>query len=93
MTQDTPIPETRLTVADGTVSRCPYCDRPFRSEHLRDLHVGECHGDVATGDERVADERAREAERDALFFYQLKVAVALGLIYSSSALVLMFLLG
>lgn len=93
MTADLPTPETALPDEEAPAGRCPHCGRPFAEERLRDLHVGEVHGDEATDTERAAYEGALEDERDDLFFYQLKVAVALGLIYSSSALVLMFVLG
>ena len=91
--REIPVPETTLPDGEEPASRCPHCDRPFTSESLRDLHVGEVHDDVAADGECEAYDAALEDERDALFLYQLKVTVVLGLTYSSSALILLFVLG
>jgi len=88
-----PDAETRVPDGERPAATCDYCGRPFVDEHLHWLHVGEHHGDALGPDERAAHEDALEAERDLLFFYQLKVAVALGLIYSTTALSMMFILG
>jgi hypothetical protein len=93
MTRNIPTPETEVAETEAVAGRCPHCDRPFREEVLRDLHVGEVHHEDATDAERVAYEAALEEERDALFLYQLKVTVVLGLTYSTMAMLLLFLLG
>jgi len=77
-----PTPETRVP-ADETPARCPYCDRPFPRERLRDVHLGECHRDVLTDDERTAVAAAVDDERDDLFVYHLKVVGALVAIYAA----------
>ncbi len=92
-TTETPRPETEVPPGEEPAGRCPHCDRPFREADLLDLHVCEAHPEAATDAERVAYEDAIEAERDALFLYQLKVTVVLGLTYSSMAMLLLFILG
>lgn len=74
-------PETMVPADEDPVATCPYCDRPFRQEHLRDLHVGAQH-EQASDDELSAYETAREAESEELFTYHLKVAGALGAVYA-----------
>jgi len=86
-------PETELPDGETPAARCPYCDRPFDGKRARDLHVGERHADEATGVELDAHEEAREAERDDLFMYHVKVVVALGVLYSVLVLVYMAALG
>ncbi len=84
---------TTLVPADADVAaRCPYCERPFVEERLRDLHVGETHRERCTDTERETYEQAREAERDDLFTYHIYVVIALGLIYALMVLGLMVLL-
>ena len=90
---DSPAPETEVPAGEEPAGRCPHCDRPFREAALLDLHVGEAHPDAASAAEREAYATAREDERDALFLYQLKVTVVLGLTYSSMAMLLLFVLG
>lgn len=82
----TPTPIPTAVPADAAVATCPYCDRPFPSEHLRTLHLGERHDDRLTATERSAFERAEETEIDDLFVYHLKVVslivvVVMGLSY------------
>ena len=93
MHPDIPTPTTDVPGGETPAARCPHCDRPFREVALRDLHVGEVHADEASEAEREGYEAALEEERDALFLYQLKVTVVLGLTYSTSALLLLFILG
>jgi hypothetical protein len=90
---ETPTPET--TVPDGETprARCPYCDRPFGREALRDLHVGEIHADVCTDAEREAYAEADEQEVDDLFFYHMQVVVVIGVSYALFVLVYMAVLG
>src|SRR6056297_2545419 len=72
-----------VRVPDGeTPARCPHCQRPFRTERLRALHVGDFHGRDCTDDEREAYDEAREAEREALFVYHLKVVAGLVAVYA-----------
>lgn len=88
---ETPDVETDL---DGVeeVHRCPRCDRPFRRERQRDLHLGEAHEELSE-QEREAYEAASEAESDELFFFHLKIVVALGVLYSSTVLLYTAIVG
>ncbi|MFB6296393.1 MAG: hypothetical protein ABEH66_06090 [Halobacteriales archaeon] len=86
-------PETELPAGETPAANCPYCDRPFDGKRARDLHVGEHHAGEATQVELDAYDEAREAERDELFMYHVKVVVALGVIYSVVVLVYMAALG
>lgn len=89
---DGTVPDTRVPAAADVAAHCPYCERPFGQERLRDLHVGERHRETCTDTERETYERAREAERDDLFTYHIYVVIALGLIYAFMVLGLMVLL-
>lgn len=86
-----PTPETR---PEGEyIARCPYCERPFPSDHLRALHVGDAHHDVCT-DAEIADyEGAEDEETDELFLFHLRVIAAIGLLYAGFVLVYMVVLG
>ena len=77
---------TRVPDGETPAARCPYCDRPFPTERLRDLHVGEVHVDERTDAEREAHDEADEAELDELFFYHIKVVVLIGLLFSAFVL-------
>jgi hypothetical protein len=80
----------RTVVADADVRvpddeeppHCPHCQRPFRTEQLRALHVGEFHAADCTDDQREAYDEAREAEREELFVYHLKVVAGLVAVYA-----------
>lgn len=86
-----PAPETR---PDGEyVTRCPYCERPFPSDHLRALHVGDAHSDVCTDAELADYEAATDEETDELFLFHLRVIAAIGLLYAAFVLVYMVVLG
>lgn len=87
-----PDPDTDVPAGETPV-RCPYCERPFDGERARDLHVGGRHASEATEAELAAYEDAAESERDELFFYHVKVVVALGVIYSVVVIVYMAALG
>lgn len=88
----TTVPET--TVPDGeTAVRCPYCDRPFRTERSRALHLGETHGERLTDDERAAYETAADNEADDLFVFHLKIIAALVGLYAVLVLAYMVVLG
>lgn len=93
MSATTPIPETAVPAGETPAGSCPYCDRPFATERQRDLHIVEQHPAVASDDERAAAEAANEAEVDELFFYHMKVIVAIGLLYSALVIVYMVVLG
>lgn len=86
-TTDDFVPATNtdgVTAAD--IYRCPYCNRPFRTIRLKSLHVGESHPDDATTEELEVFEKAVELEEDDLFFFHIKVVIALGVIYATSAI-------
>lgn len=88
MTTPDTTPDTEVPPGEAP-PRCPYCDRPFRSEDARALHVGESHPDRRTPAEAEEFERAREAEREELFVFHLKVVAALGALYALTVLAYM----
>jgi len=88
-----PDPDIDVPFDETPAADCPYCGRPFDTERARDLHVGRAHEAEATEREIVAYDEATEAERDELFFYHVKVVVALGVIYSVLVIVYMAALG
>lgn len=79
-------PETDVPIGETPKTSCPYCDRPFRNEHLLSLHIGQSHWDESTEDEREAYEEAYESETDELFVFHLKVIVGLTMLYFTFAL-------
>lgn len=85
--------ETTVPDGDTPAGRCPHCDRPFPDETALRLHVGEVHDADAGEDEAAAYEAAREAERDDLFFFHLRVVIYLGLLYSFGVVLYMVALG
>jgi hypothetical protein len=89
----TPFPEPATHVPDGEepAATCPYCDRPFRSEHARDLHVGERHD--PTDAERERYEAALEQERDDLWLFHARAVVGLGVTYTVTVILYMVVLG
>jgi hypothetical protein len=79
---------------DETVTAvCPHCGRPFADRTARDLHVGECHPSDRSAAEGDAYAAARDAERDALFYFHLRVVAALGVLYAVVVLLYMIALG
>jgi len=79
---------------DATVAAtCSHCGRPFASTAARDLHVGEVHEPACSAAERADYEAARDAERDTLFYYHLRVVAALGVLYALTVLLYMVALG
>ncbi|WP_058827818.1 hypothetical protein [Haloferax sp. Q22] len=76
------VPETAVAAGETAAATCPYCDRPFRRERLRDLHVGDAHEGLDDA-ETAAYEAAVEAEDEDLFVYHLKVAGALGVVFTA----------
>ena len=93
MNQPTPEPEINIPHDETPVSQCQYCDRPFQSERASALHLGEVHAGECTAEEKTAYEEAKEAERDDLFYFHMKVVVALGSIYGITILAYMIALG
>jgi hypothetical protein len=89
----TPDPDIDVPAGETPTAECQYCGRPFDSKRTRDLHVGRMHAEEATETEIAAHEAADESERDELFFYHIKVVVALGVIYAVLVIVYMAALG
>lgn len=86
-------PETEVRADETVAATCPHCGRPFADREARDLHVGDCHADAWSAAERDAYEVARDAERDALFYFHLRVVAALGVLYAVTVLLYMAALG
>jgi hypothetical protein len=86
-------PDIDVSAEEAPAAECQYCGRPFDTERARDLHVGKCHAGAATEAEMDVYEDAEETERDELFFYHVKVVVALGVIYAVLVIVYMAALG
>lgn len=86
-------PSIDVPAGEEPAATCPHCGRPFDGDRFRDLHVGEHHEGVATEAELDAAETAREEEYDELFFYHVKIVVALGLIYAAIVFLYMAALG
>ncbi|WP_123538262.1 DUF7410 domain-containing protein [Halosimplex salinum] len=86
-----PVRDTAVPDGERVAARCPYCERPFRSDHGRDLHVGERHD--PTDAERERYEAALEEERDELWLFHAKAVVALGVIYAATVILYMAVLG
>jgi hypothetical protein len=89
---NTPASETAVP-NEETAARCPYCDRPFRTERSRALHLGETHSEEWTDDEQAAYEAAEDSEADDLFVFHLKVIAALVGLYAGLVLAYMVVLG
>jgi len=88
-----PLPPTAVPEGETPAARCPYCDRPFTSEHARDLHVGETHSEALTEAEADAYEVALETERDDLWLFHARAVVALGVTYATTVILYMVVLG
>ncbi len=76
-----PLTDHEYDVPEDAPVRCPYCDRPFRTERSRTFHVGVRHGETCTEAEREAYEAERDDEEYELFTFHLKAAVSVFLIY------------
>ncbi|MCU4741555.1 hypothetical protein OB955_10805 [Halobacteria archaeon AArc-m2/3/4] len=61
--------------------RCPYCDRPFRTERLGTFHIGVRHADECTDAERERFDEERDDEEFDLFTFHAKAAVSVFLTY------------
>lgn len=75
-------PETTVDAKESPAARCPHCGRPFTSERASALHVGDVHPEAATDAERDAYEDARDDEERELFYFHMKVIIALGIIHA-----------
>lgn len=93
MMMPTVTPEYDVPDDESPATACPYCERPFRDKQSRVLHVGEVHHASCTGVEREAFEQVQEDERGELFYYHLKIVIALGVIWGSMAGLYMIALG
>ncbi|MFB6113336.1 MAG: hypothetical protein ABEJ58_04445 [Halodesulfurarchaeum sp.] len=76
----------------SVVEYCPYCDRPFPDERLRDIHVGEVHSEEMTNAEGDLFTEAKSAESDTLFVLHLGVIVALVVAFFAIAYLYAFIL-
>ncbi|MFB6161595.1 MAG: DNA-binding protein [Haloferacaceae archaeon] len=92
-TRPAPDPAVEVSPDRPPAARCPYCDRPFRTERAWALHLGEVHPGACTDEEAAAHERARAAERDDLFYFHLKAIAALGSVYALTVVLYMVALG
>jgi hypothetical protein len=75
-----PVTPDDYRVDDEAAERCPYCGRPFATEHLHTLHVGERHADAMTDAEREAYEAADDEESENLFIFHIKVMAIITLV-------------
>ncbi len=66
---------------DEPPHRCPYCDRPFRTEEYLHYHVGTVHDEMCTDEEREVFEAQREDEEFELFTFHVKAAVTVFMTY------------
>jgi hypothetical protein len=87
------VPETEVPAGEEPAAECPYCGRPFRDIAGKRLHVGEVHPDACTDAEWDDYEAARSDERNDLFYFHMRVVMALGGIYAVTVLVFMVALG
>lgn len=62
-------------------ARCPYCDRPFRTERHQILHIGVDHDDVWTEEEQAQYEESFKEEEHDLFTTHVLLVIALVLGY------------
>jgi hypothetical protein len=65
---------------DDDAERCPYCGRPFATDHLLTLHLGEEHAGSLTDEEADRYAAADDQESDDLFIFHIKVLAVLSLI-------------
>jgi len=86
-----PEPDVSVPAGEAPAGTCPYCERPFRTDHALDLHVGEHHD--PTEAERERYEAALETERDDLWFFHAKAVVGLGVTYAATVILYMAVLG
>jgi hypothetical protein len=87
------VPEAEVPADEKPATECPYCGRPFRDGAAKWLHVGEVHPDDCTEAEWDDYETARDDERNDLFYFHMRVVMALGGIYAVTVLVFMIALG
>jgi hypothetical protein len=67
---------------ESPAATCGYCGRPFASQQAHDLHLGEAHADALSDDERHTYEAAREEEDADLWYFHMKVVIAIGIAHS-----------
>lgn len=73
--------EFEVPVDETPASRCPYCDRPFKSEETKVLHVGNRHANECSEEELSAYESARSDEEYDLISFHLVAATSIFLVY------------
>mgnify|MGYP006280736631 FL=1 len=78
-TDDSELATTAFAV-DDDAERCPYCGRPFATDHLLTLHLGEEHAESMTEAEAERYAAADDQESDDLFIFHIKVLAVLSLI-------------
>jgi hypothetical protein len=93
MTEDSVPQAFEIPPDEEPVARCPHCEHPFQSVAAKDLHLGERHPESLTEDERAAHEDAAAAEKDALFYFHLRIVAFLGVMYGFVVLLYMIALG
>ena len=71
-------PDILVRETESPAATCSYCERPFDTERSHALHLGEEHADQLTDAEQEAHQTAIEDERAELWWYHMKVVVALG---------------
>jgi len=76
---ESPTTETAFAV-DDDAERCPYCGRPFVTDHLRTLHIGEEHPEAMSDAEAERYAAADDQESDDLFIFHIKVLALITLI-------------
>ena len=71
-------PDILVRGTESPAVTCPYCNRPFDTQRSQALHLGEEHADQLTDTEQDAYYTAIEDEQAELWWYHMKVVVALG---------------
>ena len=66
---------------EGPETRCPYCERPFRSERFKTFHIGQEHDDEWTDAEVTVYEEEYDDEEFELFTFHVKILVLLLVTY------------
>lgn len=92
MTTNSSTPEIIVPDDAPEVFTCPYCDRPFPEERLRDLHLGDVHSGLLSDDELEAYETARSDESDSLFVLHLAVVGFLVVVFFLIAYLYVFVM-
>ena len=74
-------PEYDVPESETSFERCPYCERPFRTDELLIHHVGSSHTEVCTDEELEAYETVESDEEFELFTFHVKAAVTVFMVY------------